>query len=171
MVLIITFVIVSILSVYADSSNSSNSTNLTNSTSKTDMAKSAIVKPMSLTSSIDVTPSTVDLGTWVADGSKHDYRGVTNVTVNASLILSGTLSVRTSSAFTNGGNTIPLSYFTYDCPGYVNTETSFDTTNKRIDDYSWALEWNHKYTMNYHLTIPSSSVPGKYSTTIIYTAT
>lgn len=171
MAFIIVFITVNILSVYADSSNSSNSTNSTNSTNKTSMTSNGVVKPMSLTASIDVTPATVDLGTWPADGTKHDYTGATYVTVNASLIVSGTLSVRATSDFINGSNIIPLSYFTYDCPGYVNTERSFTTSNIVIDDYSWAWEWNHRYTMNYHLTIPSDTASGKYGTTIIYTAT
>ncbi len=169
MAFIIVFITVNILSVYADSSNSSNSTNGTNSTNVT---KSAVVKPMSIGDvSIVVTPQNIDFGPLAADGSEHAYSGATNVTVNTSLIISGTFSVRATGNFISGSNTIPLTNFKYTCPGSINVETPFTTSNQLIDDYSWNWEWNHKYIMNYYLTIPINTNPGTYSTTIIYTAT
>ena len=169
----IVFIITSIFSVYADSSNSSNATNITNTTNVTkNVTKSAVVKPMSIGDvSIVVTPQNIDLGPLAADGSEHAYSGATNVTVNTSLIVSGTFSVRATGNFISGSNTIPLNNFKYTCPGDINVETPFTTSNQLIDDYSWNWEWNHKYIMNYYLTIPINTNPGTYSTTIIYTAT
>jgi hypothetical protein len=170
------FVIASIFSVYADSSNSSNLTNSTNTTNITrNLTPDAIIQPMSLSTSISVTPPTADFGTLDADGAEHTLTNAAVVQVNASNFIfggDGTLSVRATGDFTSGTNSISLSNFAYECQGNV-TKTTFTTTNSPIDDYSppFIGTIRNTYYMKYYLTVPVNTAPGTYSTTIIYTAT
>ncbi len=176
---IITFSTINVFAEDSDNSNQINNTNSTNTENETNktVTSNAVVQPMSFSASINITPqspSILNLGTWPADGAEHTYIGATNVTVNASWILNGNLTVRAADDFTRGtdtSRTIALSNFKYDCPGYVNSKTSFTTTNSLIDDYSWNWNWYHTYTMNYYITIPVGTDPGTYNTTIYYTAT
>ena len=172
----ITFVIASIFSVYADSTNSSNATNTTNTTNVTqNLGGNAIVQPMSLSTSITVTPDTVNMGPWDADGAEHYISNAATVRVRATNFIfggGGTLSVRATGDFTSGTNSIPLSNFKFECPGNVS-KTQFTTSNSQIDDYSppFIGSITNTYHINYYLTVPVSADSGTYSTTIIYTAT
>ena len=172
----IIFIVASIFSVYADSSNSSNVTNSTNSSNITkNITKNAIIQPMSLSTSISVTPPTANFGTLDADGTEHSLTNAAVVQVNASNFIfggDGTLSVRATGDFTSGTNSIPLSNFAYECQGNV-TKTTFTTVNSPINDYSPPIigTVRNTYYLKYYLTIPVNTAPGTYSTTIIYTAT
>lgn len=187
--LIIAFISVSILCVYADDSNSSNSTNnSTNSTNVTKkVTKGAIVQPMSTSStSIQVTPQEVNMGPWNADGTQHIISNAATVKVHAEAgwfsRKDGYLYVRASGNFvssTNPSSTISLGNFQYRCPGYVDTMTTFSTTDYPIYHYYPDIYFpllglygsDYTFNMNYYLTIPVGTEPGIYSTTIIYTAT
>ena len=175
--LILVILTISMLSVSADNSNSSNITgNSTNSTNVTkNVTNSAGIRPMSLSTSILVTPQTADFGTLDADGAEHTLTNAAVVQVNASNFIfggDGTLSIRATGDFISGTSSIPLSNFAYECPGNV-TKTIFTTTNSPIDDYSPPIigTVRNTYYLKYYLTIPVNTVPGTYSTTIIYTAT
>ena len=171
--LILVILTISMLSVSADNSNSSNITE--NSTNSTNVTKNAGIQPMSLGTSISVTPQTADFGTLNADGAEHTLTNAAVVQVNASNFIfggDGTLSIRATGDFISGTSSIPLSNFAYECPGNV-TKTIFTTTNSPIDDYSPPIigTVRNTYYLKYYLTIPVNTVPGTYSTTNIYTAT
>lgn len=181
----ISLITFSTLSVFAEDSDTSNQTNDTNETNKTNeinktVANDAVIQPMASTSvSINITPQSVNLGTWPADGAEHTYSGITTVQVHATgwwgfFNTSGDLTVRAKGDFTRGtdiSKTISLSNFKYDCPNYVS-KTPFTTTDSEIDQYAAGWGGNtYIYTINYYLTIPTGTDPGTYNTTIIYTAT
>lgn len=172
----IIFIVASIFSVYADSSNSSNLTNSTNTTNVTrNLTQNAIVQPMSLSTSISVTPQSVSMGPWDANGDEHYVPNAATVQVNASNFIlggDGTLSVRATGDFTSSTSSIPLSNFKYECLGNVS-KTLFTTTNSQIDSYSPPIigTIRNTYHINYYLTVPVGVDSGTYSTTIIYTAT
>ena len=175
--LILSVITISVISVSADDLNSSNSTdNSTNSTNVTkNLTKNAGIQPMSLSTSISVTPKTADFGNLTADGTEHNITNAATVQVNATNFIwggGGTLSVRASGDFINGTNSIPLSNFKYECPGNVS-KTSFTTDDSPIDQYAppFIGTIRNTYHINYYLTVPTNTYPGTYSTTIIYTAT
>jgi hypothetical protein len=168
------------ISVFAEDLNISNQTNDTNATNSTtngtkNVASDGIIQPMSLTTSISVTPQNINLGTWPADGTEHTITNAATVQVNASNFIfggDGQLRVRASGDFASGTNTIPLSNFKFDCPGNI-TKTTFTTSDIVIDDYSppFIGTIRNTYHINYYITVPPGTYPGTYSTTIIYTAT
>ncbi len=161
------------MNVFAEdlaSSNHMNDTNITNTTNGTNttVTSNAIVQPMTATG-LTVTPTSINLGVWPSDGIEHTYTSVTNVTVTA-WGLTGNLTVRASGDFISGTNRIPLNNFKYDCPGYINSKTSFTTVDSIIDDYTYLIYYHTTYTMDYYLTIPIGTTPGTYSTNITYAA-
>ena len=171
----------STINVFAEDSNSSNlindtsSTNSTNSTNTT-VTKNAIVQPMSVSTSISVTPSSINFGSLPADGLENNYSGVTTVEVTAFQFLSsGNLTVKAND-FTRGtdtSRTILVSNLKYDCSGDAAiTKRSFTNNEALVDTYSWAIlkEYDCTYTLHYYLTIPVGTTPGNYNTTIVYTA-
>ena len=174
---LMTFSTINVFAEDSDISNQTNSTNSTNSTNTTKtVTKNAVVQPMSTSVSVTVTPSSINLGTLMADGLENTYTGAAAVRVRAySLFGSGTLTVRAAGDFTKGtdiSKTIALSNFKYNCSGYVD-KTPFTTTDTEIDTYfSWILgSYDNTYTMNYYITIPTGTDPGIYNTTIYYMAT
>ena len=170
--LILTILIVSIFSVYADDYNSSNnSTGNTTDIIKTNVTNNAVVQPMSLSISVNVTPSSVNFGTLNADGNEHSYTN-TDVTVTA-IGFSTNLYIKASGDLSSGTNTIPLSNLEYSCADSdpVISETGFTTTNTLIDSYSYFLINSKTYNVYYYLTIPPGTDSGNYNTTITYTAT
>ena len=176
--LILTILIVSIFSVYADDSNSSDSTgnNTTNNT-KANITNNAVIQPMSISPSVSINTTSVDLGNLDANGIEHTYSGITtvHVTAYALLIGSGDLYVRSTGDFTNGADTsktIPLNNFQYSCPTVSSGKKSFTTTSTSIYHYTiLGFTYDQDFIMNYYLTIPSGTDAGKYNTTIIYTVT
>lgn len=171
----ISMITFSSISVFAEDSGISNQTNNTNSTKNTTITNNAIIQPMSISVSIDVNPSSINLGTLPADGVERTYNGATTARVQA-LGLSGYLYIRAVGDFTMGADTsrrIPLNNFQYSCPEVSADKTSVTTADPGsvIHRYTYFLGYDHTYYMNYYLTIPTGTDPGTYNTTIIYTAT
>lgn len=171
----------STIGVFAEDSNSSNlindtnSTNSTNSTNTT-VTKNAVVQPMSISTSITVTPSSVNFGSLPADGLEYTYAGVTTVQVSATglwILTPGNVTVRAGNDFTRGTDTsriISLNNFKYDCSGdSVVAKTSFTKDDVAIDQF-YPISNQYAYTLHYYLTIPKGTDPGVYNTTITYTA-
>ncbi len=172
MALVISFITVGILSVYADSSNSLNGTNnSTNSTTKA-MTKSAAVHPNVWYISVEVDPSTVDLGNLTANGITNYYPGATTVTVTSIIGINTRLYVHASGNLINGSNQIPLSNLRYDCNSTNPhiTETSFTTSDVLIENNYYFLINSKEYTMDYYFTVPVDTSSGIYNTSVTYTA-
>lgn len=158
-----TLILVSVLTVFAD--NNTTNVSLNNSTNRS-------VEPMSARASVTVSPSTVNLGTLMPDGTEHSYPGITTVTVtDYGLIFDTNLYVRANGAFVNTADPtsiIPLSNFQYDNPN-TRSKTSFTTSTTRIKLWEDSFIYlRDTVSMNYYLTIPTYTRNGTYTTTIIY---
>jgi hypothetical protein len=163
------------ISVFAENTSVPDTINNTNDTNNTNeiVTDNAVIQPMSISVSLTVTPTTINLGNLAADGQEHIYTGATTARVEA-IGLSGYLYVRATGDFTRGtdtSRTISLNNFKYDCPEVSVGKTQFMTTDQTIHRYTYFLGYDHTYDMNYYLTIPTGTDPGTYNTTIIYTAT
>lgn len=158
-------VLVSVLTVFADNNTTTN-TSLNNTTNLS-------VQPMSANAAVTVSPSTVNLGTLMPDGTQHSYPGITTVRVTDSgLLYRTTLSVKASGAFVNTrdpSSTISLSNFMYDNP-QSGAKTAFTTGTVQIDQWTgWIFgPVDETVSMNYYLTIPTFTTNGTYTTTITY---
>ncbi len=159
---LVALILVSFLTVFAD--NNSSNLSLNNSTNRS-------VQPMSARASVTVSPSTVNLGTLMPDGTEHSYPGVTTVSVTDwGFIFDTNLYVRASGAFVNTADpssTIPLSNFKYDNPD-TGSKTSFTTSSTLIRTWTSFLILNDDVSLNYYLTIPTFTTNGSYTTTITY---
>jgi len=160
---LVTLILVSVLTVFADNNTTNRSlNNFTN------------MSPMSARASVTVSPSTVNLGTVMPDGNLHSYPGITTVTVTDwGLIFNTDLYVRASGAFVNTADpssTIPLSNFQYDNPT-TGSRTSFTTSNTLVESWTSFLYMQKTVSMNYHLTVPTFTANGTYTTTITYSVT
>ena len=171
------FIIASIFSVCAVSSNSLNSSNVTNSTNSTNVTKSvtnnAVIQPMSVFISLDVSPTAVTVTNLMADGTERSI-GTTTAHVQ-SWLGSGNLYVSSSGDFISSTDNIPLSNFKFECTNSnpVVNKRSFTTSDYSISRYSSGLltPYDYTYNINYYLTVPVGTAPGTYTTTITYTAT
>lgn len=163
---LVLLILVSVLTVVADNNTTNNTTNLSlnNSTNIT-------VEPMSSRASVTVSPSTVNLGTLMPDGTEHSYTGISTVSItDYGLIFNTNLYVRASGAFVNTADpssTIPLSNFKYDNPD-TGSKTSFTTSNTLVKSWTSFLYLSDTVRMNYYLTIPIFTGNGTYTTTITY---
>lgn len=174
----ISLITFSTISVFAEDLNNSNQTNVTNSTNSTNktVTKNAIVQPMSVLISLDVSPDTINFGGLPADGREYPYSGVTTVDVSATEILwdTGSLTVKAND-FTRGTDTtrtILVNNLKYDCSGDVSlNKRSFTKNDVTIDTYPGALwrTYQGTYNLHYYLTVPVGTDPGNYNTTIFYT--
>ncbi len=157
-----TLILVSVLTVFADNNTT------TNNTTNQSMA------PRGIGVAVTVSPSTVNLGTLIPDGTQHDYPRIASVHVTGLNIFTYTrLYVRASGAFVNTADpssTIPLSNFEYDNPD-TGSETPFTTSNVEIGRWGIIGFVDETVSMNYHLTVPTFTTNGTYTTTIIYSVT
>ncbi|MDI9623887.1 MAG: hypothetical protein QFX38_03250 [Methanothermobacter sp.] len=138
-----------------------NKSNITNNTTN--------VQPLSVWTSVSVTPSTLNLGTIAPDGIERSYPNAATVTVTYFLAYNDRLSVRASGDLVNAnGSTIPLSNLKFSTSNIA--KRSFTTSDYTILTYS-GLWGSQTVPMNFYITIPVFTDPGTYSVTIIYTAT
>ncbi len=161
---LVLLILVSVLTVFADN----NTTNTTNNTTNRSMA------PLGIGVAVTVSPSTVNLGTLMPDGTQHDYPGRASVHVTGFNLFTYTnLYVRASGAFVNTADpssTIPLSNFEYDNPD-TGSEIPFTTSDVLVDRWGVIGFVDETVSMNYHLTIPTFTTNGTYTTTITYSVT
>lgn len=158
---LVTLILVSILTVFAD-----NNTTLNDSSNIS-------VEPMSANAGVTVTPSTVNLGNVIPDGTEHSFPNVATVTVtdNRNRRYTTNLNVMASGNFVNTqtpSNIIPLANFKYENP-YTATKTPFTTTSTLIDTWT-TNRGNLRQTvnMNCYLTVPMYTSSGTYRVTITY---
>ena len=159
---LVTLILVSVLTVFADN-------NTTNNTTNRSMA------PRGIGVAVTVSPSTVYLGTLMPDGTQHDYPGIASVRVTGLNFFTYTnLYVRASGAFVNTADpssTIPLNNFEYDNPD-TGSETPFTTSDVLVDRWGGIIGFvDETVSMNYHLTVPTFTANGTYTTTITYSVT
>lgn len=162
------------------SSVNSTDQNITNQTNVS-MATQAQANGISPQVSISLTPTTLDLGTRIADGLDYSYLNRTQINVTGSdwdiLVVNENLNlyVRSEGPFVNGSNNILLNNFRYD--GFSNSslpKTAFTTSNSKVK--SWHLygflydSVSDTVYSNYYLTVPLGTSPGTYTTTVYYTA-
>ncbi|MBC7100450.1 MAG: hypothetical protein H5T40_02280 [Methanobacteriales archaeon] len=144
--------------------------NETNQTSnKSNTTNNTTVQPLSVWSSVSVTPSTLNLGTVPPDGIERSYQNAATVTVTYFWAFDDDhLSVRATGDLIGANGSIPLSNLKFSTSNV--TKRSFTTTNYIIANYSgpWGIL---RVPMNFYITVPSYTDPGTYSVTIIYTAT
>jgi hypothetical protein len=167
--LVVIFFVFTILSslffVTAQDINSSNITNQINKSTNLKSTNNTTLEKDSVSILIK-SPSDVDLGTRIPDGSEKAY--INAVSLDLSADVDSDLSVKCDgdlSATDNPSNTISLNYFEYD--GFDNASLSkrpFTTS------YSHVKSWQGNITVpiNLYLTVPIGTKPGTYSTTIYY---
>jgi len=143
--------------------------NETNQTSnKSNTTNNTTVQPLSVWSSVSVTPSTLNLGTVPPDGIERSYQNAATVTVTYILAFDDHLYVRATGDLIGANGSIPLSNLKFSTSNVP--KRSFTTTNYIIANYSGLLG-TLTVPMNFYITVPSYTDPGTYSVTIIYTAT
>ena len=129
------------------------------------------VQPLSWASSIEVEPSSINLGTVYPDGIEKSYPNAVTASVVYVLSSGDTLSVRANGDLVNTADSslrIPLSSLKFSTPSL--SKRSFTTSNQNIMTYSgfWG---SPSVTMSLYITVPPYTDPGTYQTTLIYTAT
>ena len=129
------------------------------------------VQPLSWASSIEVEPSSINLGTVYPDGIEKSYPNAVTASVVYVLSSGDTLSVRATGDLVNTADSslmIPLSSLKFSTPSL--SKRSFTTSNQNIMTYS-GLWGSPSVTMSLYITVPPYTDPGTYQTTLIYTAT
>jgi len=130
------------------------------------------VQPLSaIILSLDVEPSSINLGTVYPDGIEKSYPNAVTASVVYVLSSGDTLSVRATGDLVNTADsslTIPLSSLKFSTPSL--SKRSFTTSNQNIMTYS-GLWGSPSVTMSLYITVPPYTDPGTYQTTLIYTAT
>ena len=129
------------------------------------------VQPLSLSASIEVEPSSINLGTVYPDGIERSYPNAVTATVTYFFAWQDTLSVRADGNLVNTADSslrIPLSSLKFSTPSL--SKRSFTTSNQNIMTYS-GLWGSPSVTMSLYITVPPYTDPGTYQTTLIYTAT
>ena len=129
------------------------------------------VQPLSWASSIEVEPSSINLGTVYPDGIEKSYPNAVTASVVYVLSSGDTLSVRANGDLVNTADSslrIPLSSLKFSTPSL--SKRSFMTSNQNIMTYSGFLN-SQSVTMSLYITVPPYTDPGTYQTTLIYTAT
>lgn len=162
-VFVLGFIMVSINAV-----NSQDPVNQTNNTTNVTNTSTEIgVQPLAAIS-ISINPTSLNLGTVLADNIERSFVSSTNVTVFGTG--TGNLYVRAGADFTQTGNAtniISLANFKYN--GFGNAglpKTSLTTTNALVNTFNTI--YYSTVPVNYYLTVPCGTSPGTYNTTIIY---
>ncbi|NLU03874.1 MAG: hypothetical protein GXW97_02820 [Methanothermobacter sp.] len=132
------------------------------------------VQPLSLSASIEVEPSSINLGTVYPDGIERSYPNAVTATVTYFFAWQDTLSVRADGNLVNTADsslTIPLSSLKFSTPSL--SKRSFTTSDQTIMTYTggFFLPGSRSVTMSLYITVPPYTDPGTYQTTLIYTAT
>jgi hypothetical protein len=186
-------------SISSNDINVTNTTNSTNTTSKTSslVTLAAAAPSSSSYTSLTVTPSSVDLGSVLADNSETFYPSQTTIEVCAGDFVSFNrlnLYVKSAGDLDSGSDTIPINNLKYDGFGSSSLQKTSFYTNYNLVTY-WNAQ-NFKYrnyrvyyvasdydiygntiylspittAANYYLTVPFGTSPGTYQTTIEYIA-
>ncbi|WP_245942907.1 hypothetical protein [Methanothermobacter defluvii] len=132
------------------------------------------VQPLSLSASIEVEPSSINLGTVYPDGIERSYPNAVTATVTYFFAWQDTLSVRADGNLVNTADSslrIPLSSLKFSTPSL--SKRSFTTSDQTIMTYTggFFLPGSRSVTMSLYITVPPYTDPGTYQTTLIYTAT
>jgi len=132
------------------------------------------VQPLSLSASIEVEPSSINLGTVYPDGIERSYPNAVTATVTYFFAGQDTLSVRADGNLVNTADSslrIPLSSLKFSTPSL--SKRSFTTSDQTIMTYTggFFLPGSRSVTMSLYITVPPYTDPGTYQTTLIYTAT
>lgn len=132
------------------------------------------VQPLSLSASIEVEPSSINLGTVYPDGIERSYPNAVTATVTYFFAWQDTLSVRADGNLVNTADSslrIPLSSLKFSTPSL--SKRSFTTSDQTIMTYTggFFLPESRSVTMSLYITVPPYTDPGTYQTTLIYTAT
>jgi len=130
------------------------------------------VQPLSLSASIEVEPSSINLGTVYPDGIERSYPNAVTATVTYFFAWQDTLSVRADGNLVNTADSslrIPLSSLKFSTPSL--SKRSFTTSDQTIMTYTGVLPGSRSVTMSLYITVPPYTDPGTYQTTLIYTAT
>ena len=132
------------------------------------------VQPLSWASSIEVEPSSINLGTVYPDGIEKSYPNAVTASVVYVLSSGDTLSVRANGDLVNTADSslrIPLSSLKFSTPSL--SKRSFTTSDQTIMTYTggFFLPGSRSVTMSLYITVPPYTDPGTYQTTLIYTAT
>lgn len=132
------------------------------------------VQPLSLSASIEVEPSSINLGTVYPDGIERSYPNAVTATVTYFFAWQDTLSVRADGNLVNTADSslrIPLSSLKFSTPSL--SKRSFTTSDQTIMTYTggFFLPRSRSVTMSLYITVPPYTDPGTYQTTLIYTAT
>ncbi|WP_269889825.1 hypothetical protein [Methanothermobacter thermautotrophicus] len=132
------------------------------------------VQPLSLSASIEVEPSSINLGTVYPDGIERSYPNAVTATVTYFFAWQDTLSVRADGNLVNTADSslrIPLSSLKFSTPSL--SKRSFTTSDQTIMTYTggFFLHGSRSVTMSLYITVPPYTDPGTYQTTLIYTAT
>jgi hypothetical protein len=162
------FILIAILSslYFVSAENSSNSSNQTNGTVNITNISKNISQQNTSVSILIKSPSSIDLGTRIPDGSEKSYDDIGSIDLSADNV--SELSIKCDGDFVdaeNSSNTIALNNFEYD--GFGNSslsKTPFTTSFQSVR--SW--QGNITVPVNFYLTVPVGTRPGSYSTTIYY---
>jgi hypothetical protein len=115
--------------------------------------------------------STINLGSLEADGFQKSWNGG----INGEQIFSYSnvkidVYTRASGDLTSGNSSIPLNKFLF-TGGDISTPTPFATNYTQIiDDWSKAQGNPNTAPITLYLTVPYGTEPGKYNTTVYFTA-
>lgn len=127
-----------------------------------------IISPASAAIDLTVTPSTIDFGTVLADGSQVTVSG----TITAKSPRNIDLYVWADGPFANGTNTISLDpNFQYSINGSAYSVLGIDHSIPLIANW-YKPSWQRPDTLEeyYRLTVPAGTPPGNYTTTIYHVA-
>ncbi|MBP2046795.1 hypothetical protein [Methanobacterium aggregans] len=182
--------------------NITNTTKLTNTTSKSSslVTLAAAAPSSSSYTSLTVTPSSVDLGSVLADNSENSYPSQTTIEVCAGDFVSFNrlnLYVKSAGDLDSGTDNIPINNLKYDGFGSSSLQKTSFNTNYNLVTYwnTQSFRYHNTYSnrvyyvasdydiygntiylspittsANYYLTVPFGTSPGTYQTTIEYIA-